>query len=135
MGTSWWCDLTSNTAWWPTATSSGYNVNTSGQPYRWFISSQDPADGLVETRLPLPAVELRPAVLSVAAVYPPRATAGLPFTLRLRLRNDSTLPQAVRVNVSSADGFLMSGELILLSWHFWSACMPVRNASEAIVNN
>ena len=64
----------------------------------------------METRLPLPAVEFRPAVLSVAAAYPPRTTAGSPFTLRLRLSNASPLAQAVHVTVGSADGFLFSGE-------------------------
>ena len=72
-------------------------------------SAQDADFELVETRLPLPAVEFRPTVLSVAAAYPPRTTAGAPFTLRLRMRNDSPLSQAVHVTVGSADGFLFSG--------------------------
>lgn len=72
-------------------------------------AAQEADSGLVETRLPLPAVEFRPTVLSVAAAYPPRTTAGAPFTLHLRLRNDSALAQAVDVTVGSADGFLFSG--------------------------
>jgi len=71
---------------------------------------QDADSSVVETRLPLPAVEFRPSVLSVAAAYPPRTTAGAPFTLQLRLRNDSALSQAVHVTVGSADGFLFSGQ-------------------------
>lgn len=62
------------------------------------------------TSLPLPQVLVQNSILSVHLVAPPQATTGIQFPLTLQIKNLSSSPQEVTLNVADAQGLLFHGQ-------------------------